>query len=152
MFLSLAKSLANSDEACSVMTEKVQEAYSYIAKNKIPLTGEMLAAIQTDRNMLFPKLTEKNEDELLGDTQCSNYLAKATRELNLMYLDQADSRYIIDHTGSVSAMTPEILLKEKYINFIPTDFQQYSDTNQGIIYKYNDEIRRFDYEMYSYPQ
>jgi hypothetical protein len=33
------------------------------------------------------------EDPLLRDTQCSNYINKAIRELNLEYIDQADEKY-----------------------------------------------------------
>ena len=97
--------------------------------------------------MILPKLSEKNEDDILGDTKCSNFLAKAIREINLLYLEQADARYVLDHPGEDSAITPEKLFSEKYINFIPTDYQQYEDEEYGIIYKYNPDIKRFDYEM-----
>lgn len=147
MFLSLAKSLAKPDEYCSLMTEKVDEVYQYISQEKLPLTGELVAAIENDRNRIFPKLTEDNEDELLGDTQCTNYLAKATREINLIYIEEADARYKKDHPDEISAKTPQVLFEKWYISFIPTDFQQYEDEDYGIIYKYNPDIGRFDYEM-----
>lgn len=145
MFLSLARSLGTPDEACSFMSQKVEEAYSYISKNKIPLSGEMLAAILSDRDQILPKLTEENEKDVLSDTQCTNYLAKATRELTLMYIEAADARYVADHPEEVSAKTPETLFEKGYISFIPRDYQQYSD--YGIVYRYNSEIGRFDYEM-----
>jgi hypothetical protein len=55
---------------------------------------------------------------------------------------------VIDNPSEVSAMTPERLYEAWYINFIPTDYQQYADEWYGIIYKYNSDIQRFDYEMY----
>lgn len=147
MFLSLAKSLGSPEESCTFMTEKVEQTYLYISQKDIPLTGELIQAIEADSKIILPKLSEKNEDDILGDTKCSNFLAKAIREINLLYLEQADARYVSDHPGEDSAINPEKLFSEKYINFIPTDYQQYENEEYGIIYKYNPDIKRFDYEM-----
>ncbi len=107
----------------------------------------MIRAIESDRTLLFPKLSTKNEDELLSDTACSNYLMKAIREISLLYLDEADARYVAKFPEEASAKTPEKLFETGFINFIPTDFQQYEDEDYGIIYRYNPEIGSFDYEM-----
>ena len=64
-----------------------------------------------------------------------------------MYLEEADAKYIIDHPGEISAMTPQALFDTGYINFIPTDYQQYKEEGYGIIYIYNPKIGRFDYKM-----
>lgn len=147
MFLSLAQNLGSNDKSCTLMTEKISETYDILKQNNIPLTGDLIRAIEQDRDFLFPELTEENEGELLSDTQCTNYLAKAIRELSLLYLDEADARYIKDFPEETSAKTPEKLFEAGYIDFIPTDFQQYKDEDYGIIYRYNPEIGRFDYEM-----
>lgn len=89
---------------------------------------------------MLPKLSEKNEDSLLDDTECTNFLAKAIREINLMYLSQADEKYVSDNPSEVSAHTPEKLRELGYIDFIPTDFQRYDGEDYGIVYRYNDEI------------
>ncbi len=147
MFLSLAKSVSGAGESCALLTEEIQRVYNNISARNIPLTGELLAQIQYNRDSILPELSEENEDEVLDDTKCTNFLAKATREINLMYLEQADAKYIQDHPGEVSAKTPETLLKKWYITFIPTDYQQYKDKDYWIVYEYNDEIKRFDYTM-----
>lgn len=147
MFLSLAQSLGSPDESCTLITQKIQETYDILSQNNIALSGELIQAIEQDRDILFPALTEKNEGELLSDTSCTNYLVKAIRELTLLYLDEADIRYKKDFPLEISAKTPEKLFDAGYINFIPTDFQQYVDEDYGIIYRYNPEIGRFDYEM-----
>ncbi len=148
MFLSLAKSLGSQDDSCSFMTQNINDAYAYISEKNLPITWEIVAAIEADSKKILPPLTEENENEILDDTKCSNFLVKAIREINLLYLEQADERYIQNNPEEVSAITPQVLLDGWYINFIPTDYQQYSDKDYGIIYKYNDDIETFDYEMW----
>jgi len=48
---------------------------------------------------------------VLSDTQCSNFLAKASREINLMYLEEADKKYTQDFPEEISAKTPERLFE-----------------------------------------
>ncbi len=148
MFLSLARNTASQWESCLLMTQKLQQAYNYISAKKLPLTWELIKNIESDLNAILPKLSEENEDEVFDDTKCSNFLTKATREINLMYLEQADQKYIQDYPDEKSAKTPERLLETGYIDFIPTDYQQYEDKGYGIIYRYNDDIKRFDYKMW----
>ena len=148
MFLSLARNQGSQWESCSMMTEKLEQAYTYISKEKLPLTWDLIRRIEIDRDTILPQLTEENEDEIFDDTKCSNFLTKATREINLMYLEQADVKYIWDNPDETSAQSPEKLYEAWYIDFIPTDYQQYDDKDYGIIYRYNDEIKRFDYKMW----
>jgi len=148
MFLSLAKSLWSSEDSCTFMTQKINDAYNYITQENLPISAEMVAAIEADSKLVLPVLTEENENDILDDTQCTNYLVKAIREINLLYIEQADAQYVKDNPEEESAQRTQKLFDEKYIQFIPTDYQQYSDADYGIIYKYNDEIGRFDYEMW----
>lgn len=147
MFLSLADSTWSDGEACSVMSNELQLAYEDI-KNKVrPLDGILVENIQILWRQVLPELTEDNENDVLDDTKCTNYLAKAIREINLMYIENADAQYVLDNPGEISAKTPEKLFENGYIDFIPTDYQQYTDEWYGIQYRYSDDTKRFDYEM-----
>ena len=147
MFLSLAKNVANDDKACGLLSQDLENVYRDLQTWRIQLDGQLIASIQTISSQIFPEITQENENELLDNTKCLNFLGKATREINLMYLEAADAKYISDNPSEVSAGSPEVLLEQKYISFIPTDYQQYTDTGEGIIYSYNPEIGRFDYQM-----
>lgn len=147
MFLSLAKSLSSEEDVCNYMTQALEDTYIYLADQQLPLTWEMIAAIEADSKKILPVLSEENENNVLGDTQCSNYLAKAVREINLLYLDQADRAYVLANPDEKSAYTPEKLLETGFISFIPTDYQQYTEEWYGIIYSYQENIWSFDYEM-----
>ena len=62
-----------------------------------------------------------------------------------MYLENANEAYKKDHQGQTS-LTPDELLAGKYIDFSPTDFQQYK-AGYGIEYSYNTDTKKFDYSM-----
>jgi hypothetical protein len=147
MFLSLAQNANSQDESCAILSSRLEEIYNEIKLNNIPLAWNFIRDIEIFSTQILPKFSEENEDRLLDDTQCTNFLAKAIREINLMYLEDADARYVWDHPGEFSAITPQRLLESWYINFAPTDYQQYQWDGYGIIYEYNDEIWRFDYKM-----
>jgi len=147
MFLSLAESTWSQDEACLFMKNELDNAYTGIKNGSLVLNGDLVRAIENLSNQLLPQLTEENEKEVLDDTKCTNYLAKAVREINLMYIENADATFVWDNPEEISAKTPEKLFELWYIDFIPTDYQQYADEWYGIVYKYNDEIWAFDYEM-----
>lgn len=149
MFLSLAQNTNSQDESCLFLSVRLEEIYKEIKQNNASLTWEFIRDIELYANGILPKLSQENEQELLDDTQCTNFLAKAIREINLMYLEEADSRYVSDNPDEISAMTTEKLLESWYINFIPTDYQQYEWEAYGIIYEYNNEIGRFDYDMWN---
>lgn len=139
MFLSLAQNIGEPGEYCTQMTGELEQTYNFLQNKKLPLTGELVKNIEVLSQSILPKLTEENENEVLADTECSNYLAKAVREINLIYLDTADKKYQAEHDGQ-SAKNPRTLLRNGYINFIPTDYQQYEEEDYGIIYTYNEDI------------
>ncbi|MGB2110451.1 MAG: hypothetical protein ACPHY8_00485 [Patescibacteria group bacterium] len=64
-----------------------------------------------------------------------NYLNKANREINLAYIQNADEQYFKDN--SKHSKNAQELFDKKYIDFLPTDFQQYED--YGIKYVFNEE-------------
>lgn len=150
MFLSLAQNSNSQDDACVFLSGELQNVYTGLKLNNIPLQWALISEIETLSKQLLPQLSQENEDKLLDDTECTNFLAKAIREINLMYIEQADTQYVLDYPEEVSAHTPQKLLELWYINFIPTDYQQYEWEQYGIIYKYSSEIGRFDYEMGDY--
>ncbi len=147
MFLSLADSTWSDGEACTFMSNELQIAYTEIKNKTRPLNWDLVRSIENLGKQILPELTEENEKEVLDDTRCTNYLAKAIREINLMYIENADALYIIDNPNEISAKTPEKLFEMWYIDFIPTDYQQYADKWYWIVYRYSDETQRFDYEM-----
>lgn len=147
MFLSLAESTSSESDACVLMSEELQKTYTFIASSWVPITGKLIQDIQNIAGEILPQFSSENELTEYDGTQCSTYLAKAIRELNLMYLEQADNLYKKDHPDELSAHTPEKLFELWYIDFIPTDYQQYYEEGQGIKYKYNEEIGGFDYKM-----
>lgn len=110
MFLSLAKNIGSDGESCTLMTEELEKTYTYISQNDLALTGEFIRSIEEVSREILPPLSEENEDDILDDTKCTNFLTKAIREVNLMYLEEADARYVIDHSDEISAMTPQTLL------------------------------------------
>ena len=129
------------------MIDELQKTYNFISTQWLPLTGKLISDVENFSQQILPTITEENEDEIFDDTKCINFLAKAVRELNLMYIEQADAKYVADHPNEVSAQRPEKLFDLGYIDFIPTDYQQYNDEGYAVIYKYNEDIGRFDYKM-----
>lgn len=63
--------------------------------------------------------------------------------MNVGYLETADLKYFQDK--KMHANAPEVLYANKYIDYIPVDFQR--DDRQGIVYYYNSEIDAWDYKM-----
>lgn len=142
MFLNLAQATKEKSQACEIVIRDL-EAISYITfQEKQPLTADLIKQMEAVRNEHF-KFDEKEEENIIAWNNCSNYVNKAIRELNLAYIDAANETYFKE-TGTNASTTQE-LFDAKYISFQPTDFQQY-DT-YGISYVFNPEIGRFDYEM-----
>jgi len=150
MFLSLAKSVGWETESCILPSTEIENVYKQITSLWLEITDELVENIELYSKQFLPVLTEENENEVLDDTKCSNYLAKAIREINLMYIESANERYVSDNPTETSAKHAKQLFDLWYIGFLPTDYQQYPDEWYGIVYKYNDDIWRFDYIMGSY--
>ena len=142
MFLTLAQSTQSEDEVCQLVSHDIEQVYNAIRYMNQPLEWRLIAEIQDLRDTLFP--VDEDEDILSGP-QCSDHLKRAIRELSLLYLNQADERFRVDFPDELSAQNPERLFELWYIDFIPTDFQQYED--YGIVYRFNSEIWGFDFEM-----
>ena len=142
MFLNLAQATKEKSQACEIVIRDL-EAVSYITfQEKQPLSAELIKQMEDIRNEHF-QFDEKEEENIIAGNNCSNYVNKAIRELNLAYIDEANETYFKEIGKNAS--TTQDLFDAKYISFQPTDFQQY-DT-YWISYVFNPEIGRFDYEM-----
>lgn len=144
MFISMAKSTSNDkDKACYDFSNELEKIWLWIFWKKIQFDWKLLKKISKLRDKFVWKYNEESENK---DWLCKNYLNKATRELNLAYVEQANQKYKNDHDWK-SALSLEELYKQWYINYKPIDYQQSKD--YWIIYKYNPETWNFDYEMNS---
>lgn len=151
MFLNIAKVLNDNDKACNKFSQELENIWASIFYkvpdknwNTLNLDWNLVKFIEETRNKVFGKFDEKKEEVATSDTKCTNYVNKAIRELNLYYVEQANEKYKQTHSWS-NAPTAKLLYEQKYLDFLPTDYQQYK--NQWIVYQYNNELKTFDYEM-----
>lgn len=149
MFLNIAKSIESEDEVCNLFSSNLEKVWIEVFNNKsVELNWTILKNIWNTRDEIFWKFNEENEEELLSDTTCWNYLNKAIRELNLEYIENADEKYLNEKwTHSKNAKE---LFDKWYIDYIPLDYQQYDD--YSIIYEYNSETWFYDYILWDYDE
>lgn len=96
--------------------------------------------INTNRNKMLWKF--KNN---FGN--CSDYLNRMVRMINLSYLNEANNNYKKDNNENFKILTPEELYEKWYIDFIPLDYHQDEKFWNWIVYFYNIEIWAYDWEM-----
>lgn len=144
MFLDLAKNIEQDDIACIKFSNSLE---NLLSSWKASINEEFIKNVENRRNEVFENVIPEDEEEILWDTRCKNYLNKAVREINLYFIEEANEKYKTANNWE-SAKTAKVLKDEWYIRFLPTDFQQYED--YGVIYTYNKELWRFDYEMGNY--
>lgn len=136
MFLNMSQT-DDSDKVCSQFSKILIDN----AQNKdFRLDWTTLKKIQDTRNKIFPEKKDK-EWKIIDSTGCNNFLNKAVRELNLIYIEWANNLY--KEKFNKNAADAKELLKKWIINFLPTDPQTTKD--HIIDYYYNDDIKRFDY-------
>ncbi len=148
MFLNIWKSLDTSeDQACNQFATLLQDKVWYQIFRENKLSSGIIKYVNDSRTQIFGEFDEEKDDSINSDTQCSNYINKAVRELNLYYVEQANEKYKQDNDWE-SAENAQILFDWRYIDYLPVDFQQYED--YGIIYEYNPDTWFFDYWMGKY--
>ena len=149
MFLNIAKFIDTKDEICLDFALTLEQLWEKIFKDEsIKLSWNLLKEIENSRSGIFWDFSTEKEEEILSDTKCHNYLNKAIRELNLEFLEKANEKFELEKlTYSISAQE---LYEEKYIDYLPIDFQQYED--YWIIYYYNKDIKNYDYKMWTYEE
>lgn len=144
MFLNLAKFIEPDNEICNVFSSDLEKLWFLTYWNqKLKLDWEILKQIETSRKKYFQT---DDVDSLLEDTKCSNYINKAVRELNLSYIEQANTKYKTKTWKN--SYNAEQLFKEWYLDYLPIDFQQYDD--YWIIYVFNKDIWNYDYDIGNY--
>ena len=148
MFLNLAESVELENSSCKLMSQELQKIYTGLSTWQLQLTGNLVKGIEDTRKKIFPEFNEEIEEQVLGDTKCLNFLNKAIREINLFYIQNGNAELQKNHPSWLPARHALGLLESWYIDFLPTDYQQYED--YGIIYIYDYKNKRYDYEMGNY--
>lgn len=149
MFLNIAKFIETEDKVCLDFAWKLEQAWAEMFINKrVELNWTILQNIESNRVKIFWKFDEKKEEEVLSDTKCHNYINKAIRELNLEYVERAEKRFKADKW--INSLSAKELYNQKYLEYLPIDFQQYKD--YWIIYYYNKDIWNYDYKMWTYDE
>lgn len=147
MFLTLAETFKNKKEKwkCDMFSKELEKISYLIYRKNIKLTWEIIKKIENLRKEHF-KFDEEAEKKIISWDNCDNYINKAIRELNLQYIENANKKYF--EINKKNAQNAKELFDKWFIDFLPTDFQQYND--YWIIYIYNDETKNFDYKMWRY--
>ena len=147
MFLNIAKFIEKEDVLCLAFASDLESAWAQVFINKvIPLNWEIIKNIEAARQKVLWEFNEEVEEKILSDSQCSNYVNKAVRELNIAYIEIANKKYEAEKWEP--SYDAKQLFNEWFLEYLPIDFQQYED--YWIIYEYNDEIWNYDYSMWSY--
>lgn len=148
MFLNLAKNFDKDDEDCQWFVNGMEQLTLWVTQQKVTLNKQIMQEVQTKRAEFIGWFNEKEELKIF-DATCKNYVNKAVRELNLMYIEAGDKKYQQTHDIDTKR-TAKDLFKMGYIDFLPIDYQQYKGKDYGIIYEYNPDLKRFDYDMGTY--
>ncbi len=147
MFLWLAKEIEPSDEVCTVFANELDGYFKNILSTRTPLDGEIISGLQNARDEIFWEFTEEKEEEFFWDTKCANFVHKAIREINLAYIEAWNERFREENPWK-NIRNAKFLFEDGYIDFLPTDVQQYWE--YWIIYEYSFEKWKYDYTMWSY--
>lgn len=144
MFLNLAKFIDPENEVCNILWNELESIWiDLFLTKKLEINGDFLKKIENVRKEAFINVEQK---ELTDESQCTNYINKAIRELNLDYIEKANTKFF-NETWSNSFDAME-LFKKWYLDYLPTDFQQNED--MWIIYKFNADTNHYDYDMWRY--
>lgn len=145
MFLTMALNDTEKDEVCEYMWTELYNVWVWIFGTwEIKLDWKLLKNINELRDEAFGK--EEEDNNILKNTECTNNVNKAVRELNLEYVERANENYYKDKWEN--AYNADLLYKTWYIDYLPIDFQQYED--YWTIYFYNKNTWNFDYMLGNY--
>jgi hypothetical protein len=94
MFLSLAETVdPEKATTCADFAGKLGSMIDELVSETHEIASRELRQIEQFRATIVDELKENINDPVLADTQCSTYLNKSVREMNLSYLENADKRY-----------------------------------------------------------
>jgi len=148
MFLWLAKEVeVENDPLCTSFAKELEGFYKGLLGQNTPINGQIIKTLEATRNQVFWEFDEEKEEEFFWDTKCKNFVNKTIREINLSYIETGNERFKNDNNGN-NARNAKALFESWYIDFLPTDNQQYWE--YGIIYEYNTEKWAFDYTIWNY--
>lgn len=144
MFLNLAKFIEPENEVCNLLWNELESIWvDWFLTKKLEIDGSLLKKIENIRKVAFANVEQK---ELTDESKCTNYINKAIRELNLDYIERINDNFLKETwKNSFDAME---LFNKWYLDYLPTDFQQYDD--MWIIYKFNPDTNHYDYDMWRY--
>jgi len=140
--LSLATNTSN-NEVCTFLANEMSNLWVWVFLNwNIKLDSKLIETISsTTKEAIWPyKELEKNKSET---RECFNYIYKASRELNLAYIDEANKNFFNDNWRN--AEDQDELFNKWYLDYYVEDYQQYDD--YWIKYIYNEELDSFDYDI-----
>lgn len=148
MFLNLARNLDN-DEACITFSAEIEKSLNMLNSTNTAINWQYITSLSTLSKEVFGEFSEEREQEFFDDTKCVSFLYKAMREINLLYLEQANKNYF--EKNEKNAENAKELYNNGFIDVLPIDFQQYTDRWYWVEYFYNKDTKKFDYKI-DYPQ
>ena len=147
MFLWLAKEIEPTDQVCTAFANELDNYYKNILVSGTSLDAEIVSGLENARNTIFWEFTEEKEEEFFWNTKCANFVNKAIREINLTYIEIGNEKFRVENPWK-NIRNAKFLYEDGYIDFLPTDIQQYWE--YWIIYEYSFEKWKYDYTMWSY--
>lgn len=147
MFLSLAQTLSNEKASeCKKIASYLGEQFNMIFNSSVIINGESVKKIEELRQYALKELKDSwDELAMKNEYSCSAYLNKATREINMYYIEKADEQF--KGKKWYNAKNAQILFNEKYIDHIPVDFQSDKNKDYSIIYYFNNDTKHWDYKF-----
>ncbi len=142
MFLNMWRTIEPGDEACASLSSELENIMNGLKWGQLSLNGKLIADIGKARTQIFWEFNEETKELAMSDASCQNFVNKATRELNLLYLDLANTAYM-EESDWIPAKNGKELLEKWKIDHNPVDFQQYE--GYGVQYEYNEKTWNFDY-------
>lgn len=147
MFLWLAKEIEPTDQVCTAFANELDNYYKNILVSGTSLDAEIVSGLENARNTIFWEFTEEKEEEFFWNTKCANFVNKAIREINLTYIEIGNEKFRVENPWK-NIRNAKFLYEDGYIDFLPTDIQQYWE--YWIIYEYSFEKWKYDYTMWNY--
>lgn len=146
MFLNIAKYIESENEACTIFGQELENLWYAVFSEWYELDTKTIKTIEDIRKQAFSWESE-DENGYNDDTKCSTYINKATREINLEYVERANTKYKEDKW--INSWTAKQLYDEWYLEFLPEDYQKEDDWSY-IFYKFNNETWFYDYDLWRY--
>lgn len=143
MFLSLAQSVETENVNCHKFALDIENLAFGIMHEKVALDEKVIDALSKTSIQVFWEYSDEREPEFFSDTKCASFVVKAVREINLLYLENANKEF--HKKEGINARNAKHLFEKWYTKILPQDFQQLEE--YGIVYEFNKDTGNFDYRM-----